>query len=308
MKVPEILNNINLDETQIAALDTFFKEWTEDIKTATKAELVAEGADMISRADAQKAFELYEADAEKAFALYEGDTEKAFEFAKRDWQKEFDAILEEKENKYTESLTMAIQDIYEEVENKVKEDFKHSPEYQALQRVKDIMIPMVISEDQKEILAKLEQVVEKEKVLEESQKALSKDQVIATLLQDFPREYAETVKNFISKAKDEEEVYERFNTIVEMIDKGAVKTKDNGAPEVVTESTVVVPEAQKVIFKRKIQQAKQASKATQAMKPVLESATGKDRKPEVKVEDKFKKLGLSDFEEQVLRMAFPQSI
>jgi len=295
MKIPEVLSNINLEEEQVKALDQFFESWAKDMKASIEEDLTKKGKikpskNMISKKDA-----------EKAFNLFKEDTEKAFNLAKQEWQKEYSELVEEKEQQYTESMAKAMQDIYEELEARVQDDFKHSPEYKAFEQIKSAVLPVVISEDQKELLEKIKNIEEKEQLLEQEQKTLSKDQVISTLLQDFPKEYSETVKKFISKAKDEEEVYERFNTIVEMIDKGAITT--NGQ---ISESEEPISPDKKAIFKRKIKQSKQASGRKTSVRPVLESATGKERKPVQKKKDG--KSGLTSFEEQVLRMAFPQSI
>jgi len=308
MKIPEILNSINLDEEQIKALDSFFADWTEDIKASVKKELVTEGSipeGYIKKDDAEKAFELYTQDAEKAFELYREDTEKAFDLAKTDWEEEFNQQLEEKQNKYTESFAKAMQDIYEEIEVRVKNDFQVSEEYKAFQKVKEAIIPVTISESQKEILEKLKNHEEREAVLEANEKELSKNQAINTLLQDFPVEYVETVRKFISKVSTEDEVYERFNTIVEMIDKGVINK--NGKATVTNEE--VIEPATKAVFKRKIQQSKQQAAAVvpqkrQNAKPVFESVSGKkDTKP---VEVPKNKVGLTPFEDTIISLAFPK--
>jgi hypothetical protein len=302
MKIPEILSQINLNEEQIQALDTFFKEWTEEIKTSVINEgAIPEG--YIKKEDGEKAFNLYTQDAEKAFELFKEDSEKAFELAKQDWQEEFNGILEAKQNQYTEAMAKAMQDIYEEIEVRVKNDFMVSEEYKAFQKVKDAIVPVVISESQKEILDKIKTVEEKEAVLEANERELSKNVAINTLLQDFPQEYVETVKKFISKASTEAEVYERFNTIVEMVDKGLINK--NGKATTVNED---VEPATKATFRRKVQQSQQAAKEVKANKqtaqPVFESATGKETKP---APDKSKgKPGLTDWERTVIGLAFPQ--
>lgn len=304
MKIPEILNTINLDEEQIKALDTFFKDWTEDIKASTKKEMISESKipkGYIKKKDAEKAFKLYGEDAEKAFKLYEKDTEKAFDLAKTDWQEEFNTILEDKQDQYTESMAKAMQDIYEEIESKVKKDFEVSEEYKAFQKVKDAIIPVTINESQKQMLEKIQDMERKEVILEENERELSKNVAINALLKDFPQEYTETVRKFISKAENEEEVYERFNTIVEMVDKGGIKQAVETAAtfeEVATE-----PKA-KPTFARKTKQPKHAAAPKKrTVAPVFESATGSEKKP---AEVKKNKLGLSKWEDTVINLAFPQ--
>jgi len=316
MKIPEILSKVNLDEEQIKALDTFFKEWTEEIKTAERKKAVteakipegyvktkdAEKAFDLFKEDAEKAFDLFKEDAEKAFNLFNEDAEKAFDLAKTEWHEEFNQILEDKQTQYTESFARAMQDVYEEIESRVRNDFQTSEEYRAFQVVKKAVLPVILTEDQKEMLDKINDMERKEAMLAENEKELNKQNAISTLLADFPSEYVETVKKFVSKAVNEEEVYSRFNEIVELIDKGAVNK--NGKPAVTIES---VEPAAKAVFKRKIQQSKRAAEKPQkaSAKPVFESTTGAEKKP-VKEELKKNKLGLTQFEDTIINLAFPR--
>lgn len=305
MKIPEILSKVNLDEEQIKALDTFFKEWTEEIKTAERKKAVTEAKipeGYVKTEDAEKAFNLFKKDAEKAFDLFNEDAEKAFDLAKTEWHEEFNQILEDKQTQYTESFARAMQDVYEEIESRVRNDFQISEEYRAFQVVKKAVLPVILTEDQKEMLDKINDMERKEAMLAENEKELNKQNAISTLLADFPSEYVETVKKFVSKAVNEEEVYSRFNEIVELIDKGAVNK--NGKPAVTIES---VEPAAKAVFKRKIQQSKRAAEKPQkaSAKPVFESATGAEKKP-VKEELKKNKLGLTQFEDTIISLAFPR--
>lgn len=305
MKIPEILSKVNLDEEQIKALDTFFKEWTEEIKTAERKKAVTEAKipeGYVKTKDAEKAFDLFKEDAEKAFNLFNEDAEKAFDLAKTEWHEEFNQILEDKQTQYTESFARAMQDVYEEIESRVRNDFQTSEEYRAFQVVKKAVLPVILTEDQKEMLDKINDMERKEAMLAENEKELNKQNAISTLLADFPSEYVETVKKFVSKAVNEEEVYSRFNEIVELIDKGAVNK--NGKPAVTIES---VEPAAKAVFKRKIQQSKRAAEKPQkaSAKPVFESTTGAEKKP-VKEELKKNKLGLTQFEDTIINLAFPR--
>lgn len=305
MKIPEILSKVNLDEEQIKALDTFFKEWTEEIKTAERKKAVTEAKipeGYVKTEDAEKAFNLFKKDAEKAFDLFNEDAEKAFDLAKTEWHEEFNQILEDKQTQYTESFARAMQDVYEEIESRVRNDFQTSEEYRAFQVVKKAVLPVILTEDQKEMLDKINDMERKEAMLAENEKELNKQNAISTLLADFPSEYVETVKKFVSKAVNEEEVYSRFNEIVELIDKGAVNK--NGKPAVTIES---VEPAAKAVFKRKIQQSKRAAEKPQkaSAKPVFESTTGAEKKP-VKEELKKNKLGLTQFEDTIINLAFPR--
>ena len=290
MNIPEILKGIELNEEQIKALDGFFKEWSESL-TADIKKQYSENGEMMPRAIAKAAFD----------KMYE-NAEAGFELARKQYKRAFNEAIKDEQNKYTESMAKAMQDVYSDIEVRVKKDFQESVEYKAFENVRNAIAPVALTESQKESIEKIKEYEAKEAALEEEKKTFSKEKAIATLLADFPKEYTETVKNFISKAVTEEEVYERFNVMVEMIDKGGVSKegKKTDGPTAVTEAKAAA-EKHKGTFRRKIMESKAAAE-NKGAKPVFESATT----AEPKSTEKPKTPGLSKFDEALINMAFPQ--
>lgn len=302
MNIPEILNGIELSEEQVAALDQFFKEWSEGLATRIRSEFSeGEKKDMIPRAVAKLAFE----------NLYQ-NAEKGFELARRQYKRAFDMAIKDERAKYTESMASAMQDIYADIETRVKKDFQESAEYKAFKTVRDAIAPVMMTEEQKAAVAKLAEIEAKEAALEEEKKQMSREKAISALLADFPKEYAETVKKFISKAQTEDEVYERFNAMVEMIDGGAIKKEDGEAPAAKSQVAEADSSTEKKAaaernsgrFRRKIEESKKAAEKTGA-KPVFESATA----PEPKDGKGKKDDGvMSEFDKTLIGLVFPQLV
>ena len=303
MQIPEVLNSIELTDEQTQALDKFFEEYSNNLKAKYSSEVDKEAIEKIAKDKARKALQAFAEDAEKAFELFEKDAEKAFDLFAEDADKAFTLFQEEKVNEYTEITAKAIQDIYEEIEAKVKDDFVYSEEYQAFKKAKEAMIPVIISEDQKEMLDKLKEIKEKEAMLEEAEKDLSRSAAINTLLKDFPEKYYETVKKFISESKDEEEVYSRFNTIVEMIDIDSASFKQPVVEEVVDKEKT--ERIKRILKKRRDEAAalvEEKQKETKAEKPIFESTSVENNtRPET---DKKKKPIFEDKDLELINLAF----
>jgi len=219
MDILKALGNVDLDDTQIAALDKFFEEYrikiTDDVK-----QQYSENVDTdkyILREKAEEAFALFESDCEAAFELFEKDAERAFELFEGDAEKAFDLGVEDIQKTYTENMAQALQETYDDIAERVKKDFLESKEYKTIQKLKDLVMPLLEDSDS-DLVEKIKSLNEEKEKVEEENKHLAKSNAINTLLKDIPMEYEETVKEFISAGNDEEEVIERFNTIVEMIE------------------------------------------------------------------------------------------
>jgi hypothetical protein len=226
MNISEVLKNIELNEEQQKALDTFFAEYAESIKTSTETTLresiteelkTAQAENLISKEDAEKTFEMFKEDAEKAFELFKADAEKAFELFNEDATKAADLMLKDAQNEYTENMTRALQDIYESIETRVKSDFCESNEFKALEAVKAAVAPVMMNEDYNKVMEELEALKAEKNAIVEEKEELTKEKVIETLIKDLPEQYVETVRKFVSNAKNEDEIYERWNSIVEML-------------------------------------------------------------------------------------------
>jgi len=222
--IAEVLQDIELSDDHVKALDEFFEGHTQQIREQVTEELREEITEEvkseveITREDAERAFELFEADCEKAFELFEKDAEKAFELFESDAEKAFELGIEDVQKEYTENMTKALQDIYEDIEERAKSDVMESKEFKALEQVRKAIAPIVLTEDQKELLDEIEKVRAEKEALAEEKQVIERAKIIDTLMADFPEKYEEAVRKFIESAKTEDEIYERFNTMCEMIE------------------------------------------------------------------------------------------
>lgn len=237
-KLKNIFADIKITEEQVEALDEFFEDYKEHLRSEIKEEILMEQEEdkeltpnntesFISleeheakikelKQNAEKAFALFEADAEKAFALFESDAEKAFDFFEADAEKAFDLGVKDIQELYSEKTINAIDDLYETIEEKVKNEFLESNEYKAFETIKNTIAPHVLSEEK---LAKgYKELLEKYQILQEESKVSERKQIIDSLIEDFPAKEAKIIKEFIESAKDTDEIYERFSTVVALLE------------------------------------------------------------------------------------------
>mgnify|MGYP001439652239 CR=1 FL=1 len=228
----KLFEGIELSEEQVAGLGKYLESYkTKVIKEHQEANKDNGQVDMTKYVlieDAEKAFDLFEADcdaafakyeeeADAAFALFEKHAERAFELFEEDADKAFSKFEEETRETYTENMAKAIQELYGDIEERVKKDFMESKEYKTLKALKELALPLFEAEDH-DLVQKVKQLSEEKELALKENKELAKDKTIATLLKDIPAEYAETVRVFISKGIDEDDVIERFNAIIEMME------------------------------------------------------------------------------------------
>jgi hypothetical protein len=106
-KFKEVFSNIEINEDQAQALNSFFEEYSRSLEKKFKSKYEnafspdkngyikaseAEKAFELFKKESEMAFEAYKADTEKAFALFEGDAERAFEAFEKDAELAFEAF------------------------------------------------------------------------------------------------------------------------------------------------------------------------------------------------------------------------
>lgn len=221
-RVKQILESLELNEEQIKALDGFFTQYTEEVRKSERKQLEVDG-EMIPKALAEKAFNKFHQDSEKAFNLFKEDSKNAFNLFKSDSEKAFELYAEDLKTEYTESMIKGLQDLYTDIEERVKKDFMESKDASVLDGIKKLIMPLVAAEDQKTLLEEIEKLRNEKKQIISENENISKENVINSLVSGFPVEYSEEIKTYLNKAKNEDEIYERFSFICEMVDKGALK-------------------------------------------------------------------------------------
>jgi hypothetical protein len=239
----QIFEGIEISEEQEKALGVFFENYKEKLhkefmeeaakNTTKESEEKVDLSKYVLIEDAEKAFDLFEKDAEKAFELFESHAERAFELFEEDSEKAFNLHEEDIRNQYTENMAKAIQEIYSDVEARVKKDFMESKEYKTFEQIKSLVIPTLES-DNHELIAKIKQLSEEKEIEAEKTKKLAKDRTIAVLLKDIPAEYSETVKKFIEKGTDEDDVVAKFNAIIEILETKITNESKNTIDEKAT--------------------------------------------------------------------------
>lgn len=281
-KFKEVFSDIEINEDQAKALNSFFEEYSRSLEKKIKAKyenaFSPEKNGYIKATDAEKAFELfkkesemafeaYKADSEKAFELYERDAEKAFELFERDAELAFEAFEKDTEQafvlfeedakqafglfmedsskafdmfnqdvitEHSEKMAQIIEDLYPTLEEKVRQDLLASDEFKIYESFKHQIKPYLINESETEhslrkqidfLKAELESLNEEKEVSE-------RDQTIEDLISDLPAKEMKIVKNYIEKAKNTDEIFERYNLAMELLNsKGTLETYDEESDE-----------------------------------------------------------------------------
>jgi hypothetical protein len=255
-KVKEILESLNISDEQEKALDEFFAQYTEEVKKSVSENVINEsGEEMIPKSQAEQMVKDFENKAEKAFELFEEDSKKAFDLFKKDAEKAFKLYEEDLKEEYSENMIKGLQELYGDVEERVKKDFLESKDASILEGIKKMIMPLVAVDDQQALLEEIDRLKkEKEEVLMESEE-LTKTNIIESLVNDFPKEYAEEMKQYLSKADSTDNVYERFSFICEMIDNGSFKPKN-----IINEETKKENKTKNTITEEKIKEPKKENK------------------------------------------------
>lgn len=258
MKLDEIkalLEDAKLTEAQVKAFDAYMENFALELKKKySKAFNESESGEMIPKKIAEKAFNQLRQDSKVAFELIQEDYKKSFDALKADYKKSFELYAEDKANEYSEHMINALQELYGDVEERVKKNFFESNDAKVLNDVKKIMTPLIASKENQTLLEEVERLKSINNALLEDNESINRDRTINALVKDFPEEYSETVKEFIDGAKSEDEILERFTVICEMIEKGVINKK------------VVNEEKKPVVVKPVVEEVKTPVKKTAIIK------------------------------------------
>lgn len=282
-EIKELLESANLDEKQIKALDEFFEAYTTKVREDERGKLKTNKTsedEMIPKKDAEMAFKRFQEDAETAFNLFKEDSIKAFDLFKVDAKKAFELYGEDLQQEYTENMIKGLQELYTDIEERVKQDFLESQDVKVLNDIKKTVAPLFVAEKEQILLEEIERLkAERIDMLSET-KELSRGKLISELVSGFPKEYVEDIKDFISTGRTEDDIYERFSVICELIDKGALNKKSiteeeskitEKKKEESSKKTVVTEEANtktpKIKIKKKILTEAQSTINSKSKKP-----------------------------------------
>lgn len=202
---------------------------TDTEKAFTLFEKDAEMAFEAFENDAELAFEAFEGDSQKAFELFEEDSKQAFGLFVEDSSKAFDMFNQDVITEHSEKMAQIIEDLYPTLEEKVRQDLLASDEFKIYENFKHQIKPYLINESETEhslrkqvdfLKAELESLNEEKEVSE-------RDQTIEDLVSDLPAKEMKIVKNYIEKAKNIDEIFERYNLAMELFNiKGSLQNLD----------------------------------------------------------------------------------
>ena len=182
----------------------------------------------IAMENAEKAFDLFAEDSEKAFDLFAEDSEKAFELAMKDSEKAFELVQEDLTREHAETMSKALDHLYETLLEKAKEEIYESENFAAVRKIKEILAPTILEESNSITL--MSRIKDLEKQVSEVKKEKinsEKDQIIESLVEELPISEAKIVRNYISEATNIQEVYERYNLAISLLEAKEERTSSN---------------------------------------------------------------------------------
>ena len=233
-KIKSVLSDIEITEEQKTALDEFFAELHESLQEKVRAEYAEEiellqeslaeasvgpREGYISIEDAEKAFDLGMRDAERAFELAMEDAESAFDLGMGDAELAFEAVQKDLIKEHSETMATAMEDLYESLLEKAKEQLYESAEFVNIQKVKALLAPSILEESNSvTLLSKVQKLQAQLEEVQSQKEAVERESIIESLIEELPSNEAKIVKKYISEALSIDEVYERYNLALSLFE------------------------------------------------------------------------------------------
>lgn len=211
-KLKEVFGDLEINDKQKEVLDTFFQEFSDEIASQYQSKI--EELEVALEEASDETLDL-EQIRDEIKAEYSEELETEFlqkgeiilEQAREDLAQEF-----------TDKTSVLIEEIYSTLSDKAKTEFYHSEEYNAFQKAKEAMLPFVSNEDVVSLNQKISTLrQEKEELMQENSDAKRKE-IISELVQEFEGTQRDAIARFISDGTTEEDIYKRFNTILEALE------------------------------------------------------------------------------------------
>ncbi len=307
MDIMKILENIEVTEEQeqalIKAVEAITEAKAKKVKKECKDEVDKIKKDCDAKikdykGKAKKAFELYGEDCKKAFDLFEKDAKKAFAIHESDMKRE-----------YGENMVTALQELYAECQEKVKADLLASPEFAVVEELRK-KVAGALSPETKAAMEELEIYKARAQKAEDDKAELEREKLIDSLCEDIPMAYRTKVKDFVSKAKDTDGIFENFNAIASVIITDAETKKENfvAANEDVNSSSDKKITTRTKFARKNVESSARSVKDNNrtSLTPVFESVSVPSvNQGEIKDKGRFNK-GFSEFESRLLnKYVFP---
>ena len=318
MDIMKILENIEVTEEQeqalIKAVEAITEAKAKKVKKECKDEVGKTKKDCDAKikdykGKAKKAFELYGEDCKKAFELYGEDCKKAFDLFEKDAKKAFAIHESDMKREYGENMVTALQELYVECQEKVKVDLLASPEFAVVEELRK-KVAGALSPETKAAMEELETYKARAQKAEDDKAELEREKLIDSLCEDIPMAYRTKVKDFVSKAKDTDGIFENFNAIASVIITDAETKKENfvAANEDVNSSSDKKITTRTKFARKNIEPSARSVKDNNrtSLTPVFESVSVPSvNQGEIKDKGRFNK-GFSEFESKLLnKYVFP---
>lgn len=231
-KLAEVFSEFELNDDQEKALDKFFEEFYSETskryeeqynEKIQKLEAQLEEAgnhttineDMVSIEQAERAAELMMADAEKAANMMVEDAEKEF---MEKGQVILEQAREDMAQEFGEKMALMLEEVHDELYEKARINFLESNEYKAFENAKNAIAPLIVNEDSSALMKELQELKAQKAHLEEENFEVQKKETIEDLIQEFSEKEQAVIRKFVEKATSEDEIYSRFNEILEHIE------------------------------------------------------------------------------------------
>jgi hypothetical protein len=230
------------------AFNALSQEYDIAMEKAEKAFNLLSNDYDLAMENAEKAFNLGMEDAEKAFNLFSEDSEAAFNLAMEDSEKAFTLVQEDLIKEHSETMSKAMEHLYETLLEKAKEEIYESQDFSVIKQIKEILAPVILQESNSTTLMTRVRELEKQLSLAKQEKVNSeKDQIIESLVDELPIKEAKIVRNYISEANSIQDVYERYNLAISLLeakedreeshDEDTISNKKSFKEEKLSEST-----------------------------------------------------------------------
>ena len=231
-KIKKVLSDVEITEEQQEALDEFFAELHESLEEKIRAdyedeiELLQESFEDSNDRDgwvrveeAERAFDLAMADAEAAFDLGMADAEAAFDLAMEHAEQAFNLVQKDLIQEHSEVMTEAMEELYEELLEKAKEQLYESSEFENVRKIKEILAPSILEESNSvTLLSKVQKLQAQLEEVKKEKERVELSNVVESLVEELPQREAKVVRKYISEATNVDEVYERYNLAISLLE------------------------------------------------------------------------------------------
>ena len=207
----EILEGIEISDEQGKALGDFIDEIANKRCAAVQTQLEE------FEAKARKAFALLESDHEKEMKRIDRIHRRAFADLESDAEAAFKMGVTEAKKEFAENMVTALQEMYAESYEKARADLLASPEFAIVEELRKKMTVTTASPEHKATLEELDRLKSEKAHMEEERVRLERENIINALCEGVPDEFKDTVRDFVSKAPTNNEMYGYFETVSKII-------------------------------------------------------------------------------------------